>query len=59
MTHHPKTGALFKDNLCLCRCLAHHLKSGNEANGEETPKALFARYQTSIGGGDGVNTLYV
>ncbi|KAJ8019109.1 hypothetical protein HOLleu_42521 [Holothuria leucospilota] len=56
MRCHPKTGVLFKDNLCLFRCLAHHLKSGDIVHCEESPKALFARYQTSIGGRDGTST---
>ncbi|KAJ8048846.1 hypothetical protein HOLleu_01320 [Holothuria leucospilota] len=56
MTHHPKANRLFKDNLCLFRCLAHHLKSGDAADFDETPKTLFTRYQVAVDGRDGVST---
>ncbi|KAJ8048248.1 hypothetical protein HOLleu_00491 [Holothuria leucospilota] len=56
MSHHRKTNQPFQDNLCLFRCLSYHLKSVESACYDRTPKALFQKYQTAIGGRDGIST---
>ncbi|KAJ8043358.1 hypothetical protein HOLleu_10409 [Holothuria leucospilota] len=56
MSHHRKTNQPFQDNLCLFRCLSYHLKSVEGACYDRTPKALFRKYQSAIGGRAAVDT---
>ncbi|KAJ8019317.1 hypothetical protein HOLleu_42159 [Holothuria leucospilota] len=55
MSNNTKTHEIFKDNLCLFRCLAHHLKT-NLGICNERPTDPFAKWQAANGGRASVST---